>query len=90
MVRELDLVRAENVTAEEDQMAILDSIAVVERDVYGACRELSDLRVQCSQLDMQNMDTKKQIDCQEQFKCDCQNASLAQLEKIKELGDMHN
>ena len=59
MVKELDLVRVENVTAEEDQMAILDSIAVVERDVYSACRELNDLRMQCTSVDLQNMDTKK-------------------------------
>lgn len=87
MVRELELVRAENVTAEDDQMAILDSIAVVERDVYSACRELNDLRVQCTQVDLANMDAKKQIDYQEQHKCDCQNASMAQIEKIKELAD---
>lgn len=59
MVKELDLVRVENVTAEEDQMAILDNIAVVERDVYSACRELNDLRMQCTSVDLQNMDTKK-------------------------------
>lgn len=59
MVKELDLVRVENVTAEEDQMAILDSIAVVERDVYSAYRELNDLRMQCTSVDLQNMDTKK-------------------------------
>lgn len=58
-VNELDLVRAENATAEQDQMAILDSVAVVERDVYAACRELNDLRMQCTSLDLQNMDLKK-------------------------------
>lgn len=34
MIAELDLVRTENATAEEDQMIILDQICVVERDVY--------------------------------------------------------
>ena len=35
------------------------------------------------------MDLKKQIDCQEHLKCDCENISLAQFEKIKELSDQH-
>lgn len=40
-------------------MNILDSVAVVERDVYSACRELADLRMQCNQVDLANMDLNK-------------------------------
>jgi len=90
MVQELELVKAENATAEQDQLAILDSIAVVERDVYAACRELNDTRMQYTSADLQIMDVKKQIDCQEHLKCECQNVGLAQYEKIKELSDYHN
>ena len=46
MIQELELVKVENATAEQDQLTILDSIAVVERDVYTACRELGDVRMQ--------------------------------------------
>ena len=52
MIKELDLVKAENIAAEEDQMKILETIATVERDVYGACRELGDLRMTCTSQDL--------------------------------------
>lgn len=45
MIQELELVKAENANAEQDQFSILESIAVVERDVYQSCRELNDLRM---------------------------------------------
>ena len=59
LIGELELVKKENVTAEEDQMNILDSVAVVERDVYSACREMADLRMQCNQVDLANLDLNK-------------------------------
>lgn len=59
MIKELDLVQMENVTAEDDQMQILDNIAGVERDVYNACRELADLRMGITSGDLSNMDLKK-------------------------------
>ena len=40
MVTELDMVKSENVTAEEEQMTILESIITTERDVYTAYRDL--------------------------------------------------
>lgn len=45
MIQELELVKVENANAEADQLTILDSIAVVERDVYTACREQADIRM---------------------------------------------
>jgi chromosome segregation ATPase len=87
LIKELEVVRAENVTAEEDQMAVLDSIATVERDVYSACHELHELRMQCNSVDLQNMDIKKQIDSQEFLIGDGQNVALAQCQKIKEQGE---
>lgn len=77
MIQELELVKVENATAEQDQLTILESIAVVERDVYTSCRELGDIRMQYNQCDIQIMDSKKMIDGQEQMKCDLQNISLA-------------
>lgn len=77
MIQELELVKVENATAEQDQLTILESIAVIERDVYTSCRELGDIRMQYNQCDIQIMDSKKMIDGQEQMKCDLQNISLA-------------
>lgn len=90
MIQELELVKVENATAEQDQLTILESIAVIERDVYTSCRELGDIRMQYNQCDIQIMDSKKMIDGQEQMKCDLQNISLAQFDKIKEMSDHYN
>ena len=36
------------------------------------------------------MDIKKNIDQQEHLKCDCQNMSISQYERIKEMNDCQN
>lgn len=90
MIKELEMVQSENVTAEDDQMKILDTIALVEKDVYTACRELQDIRMNCTSIDLQNMEIKKQIDGTEFLTCDAKNVGLTQYEKIKECQDYHN
>ena len=42
----------ENVTAEEEQTTLLESIYTVEKDVYTSCRELTELRVTCNSHDI--------------------------------------
>lgn len=84
MIKELEMAQSENVTAEDDQMKILDSIAMVEKDVYTACREMQDLRMQCTSVDLQNMEIKKQIDGSEFLTSDSKNVALTQYEKIVE------
>lgn len=48
LIKELDLLKAENLQVEDEQMKVIEQIAVTERDVVEASRELSDVRNEVS------------------------------------------
>ena len=52
MITELEMVKAENVTAEEEQLTILESISTTEKEVYTAYRELTEVRAHSSSQDI--------------------------------------
>lgn len=52
MIKELDLAKVENEQAEKEQATVMESLSFVQRDVYEACRELHDVRMQYNSLDM--------------------------------------
>ena len=65
LIKELDLLKAENLQVEDEQMKVIEQIAVTERDVVEASRELSDVRNEVSQVDAANLNLRKDIEHQE-------------------------
>lgn len=65
LIKELDSLKQENYTAEDEQMKVIEQISIVERDVAVASGELAGLRQQSSVDDQVNLNLRKEISYQE-------------------------
>lgn len=65
LIKELDSLKQENYSAEDEQMKVIEQISIVERDVAVASGELAGLRQQSSVDDQVNLNLRKEISYQE-------------------------
>ena len=54
--------KAENLGVEDEQVKVIELIAVTERDVAAASNELADVRHECSTVDMANLNHRKDVE----------------------------
>jgi len=62
LIRELDNLKSENVTVENEQSRLLETISITEREIITASSELADLRHSCSAEDIANLNLRKEIE----------------------------
>ena len=65
LIRELDSLRIQNQQSEDDQIKLLGTLDVTDKDIVGATNELNELRHAANQEDNVNFNFRKDIDFQE-------------------------
>ena len=65
LIRELDSLRIQNQQSEDDQIKLLGTLDVTDKDIVGATNELNELRHAANQEDSVNFNFRKDIDFQE-------------------------
>ena len=88
LIRELDQLKLENQQCEEEQIRILETIGVTEKDVYQASMELSDTRTASTQHDSVNLNLKKEIDYEQQLvneQKELSNKNYQELSRLREI-----
>lgn len=69
-------------------MKVIEMIALTERDVMAANRELSDLRNECSHVDATNMNLKKDIDLNESMLAQAKDISFNQYDELSRVREV--
>ena len=67
LIRELDQVKQENTTAEEEQMRLLETIFNTESEVSQRSSDLAGLRSRSNIEDQQNLNERKEIEYQDKL-----------------------
>ena len=65
LIRELDSLRLQNQQSEDDQIKLLGTLDVTDKDIVEATNELNELRHAANQEDSVNFNFRKDIDFQE-------------------------
>jgi chromosome segregation ATPase len=89
LIRELDGLKQENYSAEDEQMKVIEQISIVERDVAVASGELAGLRQQSSVDDQVNLNLRKEISYQEGLvteQKECSHDAYKELTSLRECG----
>lgn len=88
LIRELDHLRAENDAVEKEQVSLLESIAVTERDNFTAMHELCDLRNHLASVDSANLSLRKDIEHFEHLCHDQKEVNHANYGELTRLRDI--
>lgn len=67
LIRELDMVKSENIQAEDEQIKLLEMVAVTESEYIAKSSELNSLRQQSSIEDQTNLNLRKEIEYQDRL-----------------------
>jgi hypothetical protein len=62
LIRELDIVKSDNASAEDEQIKLLEMVAVTESEYIAKSSELNSLRQQSSIEDQANLNLRKEIE----------------------------
>ena len=65
LIRELDSLRLQNQQSEDEQIRLLETLAVTDKDIVQANNELNEMRHAANQEDSVNLNIRKDIDLQE-------------------------
>jgi hypothetical protein len=88
LIKELDQLKHENGNVEGEQVKVIEFVAVTERDVGDASRELADLRNQCSHHDADNLNCRKEIEHQEALVAEQKDVQHCQYNELCRLRDI--
>lgn len=88
LIRELDQSRHENMNTEDEQIRLMEQIAVTERDVAASNGELAELRNACSSHDMANLNLRKECEYTDKLvmeQKDVNSRNFQELTRLKEV-----
>ena len=88
LIRELDHLKAENDAVEQQQVQLLETINVTERDNFTAMHELADLRNQICSVDSANLAARKDIEHFEHLCNDQKEVNHANYGELTRLRDV--
>lgn len=88
LIRELDVLRADNDNVEDEQFKLIEQIGLTERDVLEANGNIANLRMECSQVDSSNLNLRKDIEFTEtrlNEDKDLSNKNYQELNRLREI-----
>lgn len=88
LIRDLDLVKADNLQAEDEQIKLLEMVAVTESEYIAKSSELNSLRQQASIEDQANLNLRKEIEYQDRLLAEQKEISHAHYQELTKLREI--
>lgn len=88
LIRELDVVKSENLQAEDEQIKLLEMVAVTESEYIAKSSELNSLRQQSSIEDQANLNLRKEIEYQDRLLAEQKEISHSHYQELTKLREI--